>query len=382
MDVSCSPESLARARKKIERAAIVQFTPTINELNDLVEEIKRVLGRNGMKLDKGFKTYTGKDGLRNDLSDLSSRHHMRQYTFMSDDDKYVLSSLANNIQNKQNIIEDKISKSAFDRVMEMIENACNERKGWIERYGNAAALLVGRHKSKSSPLFFYQFSNKPEDIFKKSTGMSWYPHNCERYGGDSERGIYSDIQHNSIVVFLRKIKDKHVYARLMLRMCVIELHGASSKTWHPGQVSIGYDKYWYRGNDSHDRFTVNQSDRFVRDESLTSRGATREVLEIVKNAGFDLDYKACKTPFKHAGFSDVEQRKETSITYSSFYTECPSCHEIVPVNIYGQPRCNNCIQLYRCRNCGSRVRRRDFHADENLCNECYQEPEPEDDEEP
>jgi len=377
MSDPCAANSLKRARNKIEEAALIEFAPKITELRELLESLNIVLEKNGLKLDSGFKTFSNENNEHFDLQSLRSKVHMKRYTKMTDHDRRFISDYANAIQNAQNLLDNKISKSAFDYVMAYIERSCQQRKDWIKKYGDISEKIVGRHQSKYSPNFYYVFSNKPEDMFQKSTGRTWSPHNCERYGGESERGIYSDIEHNSIVVFLRKKKTKMVYARLMLRMCVYD--PATNK------VSIGYDKYWYRGNDSHERFTVNQQKKFEFGEPLTAYIATREVLSILKVAGFNLDYKECITPYVHDGYSDVEQRKETVINYSSEYKECPICGEIVPVDRYGHPRCNKCSKRYTCMHCGGRFPRSEFHVDSELCNECYREepePESEDDEEP
>lgn len=360
---SCSPEALKKARKKIEESAFLEYSDKLDQLREHATILNEKLSIHGMRMNKDFLTFTDKTGAKFDLSKLRSSTHMKRYSDISEIERMYISDYANSVQNiYNNHLAKRVSKEAFDRVMSEIVIACSERETFRRVYGDLAAKVRGKHASKVSRNFYYYFTDRPEDVFSKSTGQTWSPNNCERYGGSSEAGIYSDISHGAVIVFLRIIGTKTNFARATLRVCV---HGNSK-----GDVSFGMDKYWYRGEESHARFTVNQNKRFDAIDPLTAKEATREVLEILKGSGIDMAYKTCTTPYVHEGFSDVEQKKKTAITYSWKYVDCPKCGEIVPVDQHGNPRCNNCSGVFTCGDCGGRFTRDRMHND-TQCRSCY-----------
>jgi len=212
-------------------------------------------------------------------------------------------------------------------IIAKIEEYCRRRKDFIAEHGDLMSILVGKYPSRSDPNAYYYISTDPYDIFTKSTGRSWSVRNCERIFGSSQQGIYSDIEHNSAVVFIKdkRLKGfKSAVARLELQLCIMD--GKEHEIDPMKKYSIGWAINWYRGDHTHERHHIYKEDALMRPLNLTGNRARIELLEIIHAAGFNVGYKTCTTPFVHGGFSDVESAPNTATTFQSDYEHrCANC---------------------------------------------------------
>lgn len=350
------------AMKIIEVAAKEQYRDTFDRISNASRKLRSYITPYKFNLDEQTMTIEDPDGNTYPVSKLTSNAFLKKYGMLDD----YIKDYANSLTNYYALIEKKASPNAFANIRANIEQACIDRMKVIKKYGDTAANLVGIYPVSKTSSLVLCFSTNVEDMFIKSTAQTWNPSNCERWGGQSEAGIFSDIAHNSIVVFLRKRtanNNRNAIARLMLRLCITD----------KGKPAYGYDKYWYRGNESHARYSVNDNFQFVNYDTVTARDLTKMVLSILDKKGFPVNYKVCITPFPHAGYSDVERKPNVPIAYSPYYVKCEFCGETIPVDENGEPRCPICGRRRSCRICGNMVLAEHFNEDANMCTRCYNE---------
>ena len=209
----------------------------------------------------------------------------------------------NYLLNRKTFLADITGKKYFQEKVDMVNNAIQRRNDHCasafghERYCTASDKICGTFKLDS--MHFIVISNKPIDIFMKSTGRAWEDDSCERVRGPYENGIYSDIEWSNCIALLYKKSDKkNPIGRVMIRTC--EDHES-------GKPSFGIEPIWYtiKGRQEDDG-SVDGIDIF----DLRSKLVT-----IITEKGFSMDYDTCITPYKYMGFSDKMEHGRTEITY-------------------------------------------------------------------
>lgn len=363
----CSSTAIEKLRPTIGRVIAFAHRDKVADYNLLVMEAKEVFKESGFIYNDETFTYTDDIGRVYDVNDIRSRTHMRRYESMCNSRKEVLSDLVNRLQDKRGKLYTLVGPHAVDMVIENLKEACYEREMFIREHGDITSEIVGHYQSARDKYAAYIISKNPIDIFMKSTARSWQVENCERHGGSSEKGIYSDIAHNSCVIYIEDIRTKKILARMNLRVCIVNPYASELKE----KYSLGYDIYWYRGDHSHARYNITDNKAF-HPLSLTAKKATAEIVDLLIASGFNQSYIKCTTPYVHAGYSDVEYKKGTTIEYTTKWTNCKNCGKVIKADNRNQDYCKECkpSNRFRCRNCGGTFREEDFDINNDLCNDC------------
>ena len=345
----CNP-----SRKRVLQAK-VRWAMTY-AIRDKFEKFDRVLKKTLAILEEiGFtyipKHFTFKDDndTEFEMNELASPSFLHKYKQISTENVKSLMRYINHLQqNRLAIIQYGEKTGDIKSIMDRLETACQRRVEFIDHHGNLMGELVGKYQSDVEQNAVYFISTDPYDIFTKSTGRSWSPHNCERIDGESNRGIDSDISHNSAVVYIldTRIKGfKSAIARMNLRLCVVKENAKMPKH----KYSIGWDINWYRGNDTHERF-ASDSNRKFDNMNLTARQALEELVAIIHEKGFNTEYEFCITPFAHEGYSDIENANRTAIAYQSKYSHhCDVCGVGTKKEFYERygGKCKHCYDTHR-----------------------------------
>lgn len=342
----CDPSKRKILRAKVKAVMDYAIRDKIEKYIMHLNKILAIFADIGFSFNAKAFTWQDDRGNQYDMHDLASPQFLKKFTIISPDARRHLFNAANHIQqDRQAILEYQQRTGGIDDVMKRLETACNRRTEFIDAHGNLMAELNGKYQSNVDPNAIYYISTDPYDIFTKSTGRSWSPANCERIDGESSQGIDSDIAHNSAVVFIldKRIRGfKSAIARMNLRLCVVNAKSRAKKK----KYSIGWDINWYRGNHSHDRFTV-ESTRKFDNLDLSAKQARDELVQIIRNHGFNTNYKICITPFAHEGYSDIEAANRTAIAYQAIWPyHCDVC---------GVPTKKEFFERYggKCHFCGT-----------------------------
>jgi len=290
-----------------------------------------VIGKGKSKTKKPVRvpTFIDDEGKELPISYLMSKKELRVYDSISDEDANILNANANRLVQAFAELDKRFGVESVKKLMDRWFEACDKRIDFIKEYGNMMSELNGVYKSKVDPHAEYFITNDPLYTILKSTGRTWEYKNCERIYGGSQKGIDSDIEHNSAIAYLMDNRKKgfdSAVARLELKMCEFDPEATETKE----RYSVGWEINWYRGKDSHKRHHVFRKDP-MSPLDITAEQATKELIAIIKSKGFFMDYETCTTPFVHEGFSDIEFSVDKHVRFQS-------------------------VWKYRCRRCGTPVR--------------------------
>lgn len=339
----CDPSRQKSLKTKVKSVLAYAIKDKMEKFQSEIIKVVKIFDEIGFAFNFRNLTFTDNIGREYKIAYLASQK-MKDYPFIDQEDIETLASSADKITNWYRDIEPYLNEGTLNNIIARIQNACSARKAFIREHGNLMSEITGKYQSDYDENVIYYISTDPFDIFTKSTGRSWSPANCERAFGDSEIGIYSDISHNSAVVFIldKRIKGfESAIARMNLRLCVVDEEANDPKE----RYSIGWDINWYQGKHSHDRLQSHGDQKFAN-VNLTANQAREEIVKIAKNRGFKMDYITCTTPFAHEGYSDIESSKNAFITYRSKYN-------------------------YFCEECGVATKKRFYRQFGGLCPVCY-----------
>lgn len=174
--------------------------------------------------------------------------------------------------------------------------------------------ILGRYPIQGRDDLNFFFSIDPVDILSKSTGRDWEESSCEKYqtsngnGGAYGKGIYSDIMHANIIVFIID-KNNHAHARIMLRWCKQD---DRDEDW-----GIGIEPIWYSEFGRVEFKTMRNivaPSPSIDGSHVKASWATNQIEKILEK--LDLyGYSTCETPYVYKGFSDNERDGRTYIHY-------------------------------------------------------------------
>lgn len=320
----CAPSRREKLAIRIRSGMYYGPRDKIKKYNESLITINEIFSKYNFVFDPINHIFIDNNGKKHGIKTLISTITMKKYDVFKPKELKALSLSANYMMATIDQIKKELDEAAIKDRVKRVEEACDKRIKFLKKFPDIMNSLVGKYKSMYDENAYYDISTDPFDIFTQSTGRPWATGNCLRVFGQHEQGLYSDIEHFTAIVYIR---DKRItgfdsaIARMSLRVCMINPVARKIKE----KYSIGWDINWYRGNDTHDRYNIYSNGVFIP-LSLTAKQATCELINIIQNHGFNVEYNFCKTPYVHEGYHDIEGTHHVPITYYSRWNYfCKKC---------------------------------------------------------
>lgn len=272
----------------MERSACARF-----ETSDKVISARHDLKSFFPQLHFDFTSNTFSDpaecGPPREISDLASTRRRYIKQFASPEDK-AITSLVSRVYNAAKEIKRRKVEAVEEIHARMLE-ALEKRK--VSPFCKLVGTVEGKYRVPGRGIEFV-VSGHPVDVLQKATGTPWETISCEKYGGPSFDGVYSDTEQCNMTCVVQDISTGYKFARIMLRWCITE----------KGDVGIGIEEEWYFANA--DNLGTAFNDDYDKEiaPNLKAYQATAFLRDLLEKLGY-MVYDVCVTPYAYQGYSDT-----------------------------------------------------------------------------